>query len=232
MERYTNEETFEKLRGGLIVSCQALEEEPLHSSYIMSRMAYAAYLGGAVGIRANTVEDIAAIKTTVNLPVIGIIKRVYESCDVYITPTIEEVNKLVASGVEIIAVDATKRPRPRGVSLSGFFADVKKKHPGQLFMADCATIDEGLHAADLGFDIIATTMAGYTPQTSGVCPPAYAMMEALVQRSGKPVIAEGGIWSPEQLARAMDTGIFAAVVGSAITRPLEITRRFVAAIRG
>ena len=137
-----NQAIMDRIKGGLIVSCQALKEEPLHSSYIMSRMAYAAMKGGAVGIRANTVEDITEIKKTVDLPVIGIIKEVYGDCSVYITPTMKEVDALVACGVSIIATDATdsnKRPRPDGKSLDEFFGEVRKKYPDQLFMADCSS---------------------------------------------------------------------------------------------
>lgn len=123
---------LERVRGGLIVSCQALKEEPLYSSYIMSRMAYAAKEGGAVGIRANTVADIVEIKKTVDLPVIGIIKEVYGDCDVYITPTMKEVDALVECGVDIIATDCTNRIRPDGKTLDEFFAEVRAKYPDQL----------------------------------------------------------------------------------------------------
>ena len=226
-----NQEILERIRGGLIVSCQALEDEPLHSSYIMSRMAFAAYEGGAVGLRANTAEDITEIRKVVSLPVIGIVKQVYDGCDVYITPTMKEVDDLAATGVEIIAMDATKRPRPDGRPIAEFFREVRAKYPDQLFMADCSCIEEGLHAAEIGFDLIGTTMASYTPYTKGTSIPDFNMMKTLVEKSGKPVIAEGGIWSPAELKQALDTGALAAVVGTAITRPREITRRYVEAIQ-
>lgn len=227
----TNEQAIREIQGGLIVSCQALEDEPLHSSYIMSRMAYAAAQGGAVGIRANSVEDIREIRKTVDLPMIGIIKKNYESCDVYITPTMREVKELYDCGVEIIAIDATRRNRPDGRSMQDFFREVKENYPTQLFMADCSCYEEGMAAAQAGFDLIGTTMSGYTPYTKGTKLPNYDMMRRLVQDSGKLVIAEGGIWNPAQLKEALETGAHAAVVGSAITRPYEITRRFVAGIR-
>ena len=125
----SNQAILNRIKGGLVVSCQALKEEPLYSSYIMSRMAYAAMLGGAVGIRANTIADITEIKKTVSLPIIGIIKEVYGDCDVYITPTMKEVDALVECGVSIIAADATdsdKRPRPDGKSLDEFFGEVRE----------------------------------------------------------------------------------------------------------
>lgn len=225
-----NEQTISQIRGGLIVSCQALEDEPLHSSYIMSRMAYAAALGGAVGIRANTVEDITEIRKTVDLPIIGIIKMNYDACDVYITPTMKEVDALCDCGVEIIAIDATKRPRPDGSSIQEFFAKVREKYPNQLFMADCSCYEEGMAAAQAGFDFIGTTMSGYTSYTKGTALPNFDMMRRLSAECGKLVIAEGGIWSPEQLKEALSTGAHAAVVGSAITRPYEITKRYVGAI--
>lgn len=221
----TNQEILDHIRGGLIVSCQALPEEPLHSSYIMSRMAYAACEGGAVGIRANTVEDIQEIKKTVDLPVIGIIKQRYDGCKVFITPTMKEVDALVAAGVEIIAMDATDNLRPDGRTIAETFKEIREKYPDQLFMADCGTIEEGMKAAALGFDLVGTTFSGrHQPG------PAFDMMKALVKESGKPVIAEGGIWSPAELRKALDTGVLAAVVGTAITRPREITRKYVEAI--
>lgn len=222
---------LERLAGGLIVSCQALPEEPLHSSFIMSRMAYAAYLGGAVGIRANTVEDIEEIRKTVSLPIIGIIKKVYaDHDDVYITPTMGEVDDLVSCGVEVVAMDATNRIRPGDISLAAFFGMVREKYPEQLFMADCSSYEEGMAAAAMGFDLVGTTMAGYTDYTKGRSLPPYDMIKGLVHDCGKPVIAEGNISTPEQLRHAMDIGVLTVVVGSAITRPLEITKKFVAAL--
>jgi len=197
----------------------------------MSRMAYAAMLGGAVGIRANTIADITEIKKTVSLPVIGIIKEVYGDCDVYITPTMQEVDELVQAGVEIIAMDSTKRKRPEEKTLDEFFREVRTKYPNQIFMADCSDFEEGIHAAEIGFDIIGTTMRGYTEYTKDVQIPDYNMIEALVQKCGKPVIAEGGIWTPQQLEQVMNLGVIAAVVGTAITRPYEITKRFVKVIQ-
>ena len=151
---------MERIKGGLIVSCQALKEEPLYSSYIMSRMAYAAMLGGAVGIRANTVVDIEEIKKTVDLPIIGIIKEVYGDCSVFITTTTKEIEALIACGVDIIATDATNRIRPDGRTLDEFFGEIRVKYPDQLFMADCSTYEEGMHAAEIGFDFIGTTLHG------------------------------------------------------------------------
>jgi len=227
----TNQEILAKLKGGLIVSCQALASEPLHSSYIMSRMAYAAREGGACGIRSNSPEDIVEIRKTVDLPVIGLDKVDYDDSEIYITPTMKEIDALVATGVEIIALDATKRLRPGGLTLTEFFTEVRAKYPDQLFMADTSCFEEGKLAAELGFDLIGTTMSGYTPYTKGRSLPDYELMERYVRELDKPIIAEGGIWEIGQLKTAMATGVWAAVVGTAITRPRDITRRFVENMR-
>lgn len=223
----TNKEILDKIKGGLIVSCQALASEPLYDSYIMSKMALAAKLGGAVGIRANTVVDIKAIKEKVDLPLIGIIKQEYDDSDVYITPTMKEVDALVETGCEIIAIDATNRLRPNGETLEAFFTKVRAKYPNQLFMADTSCFDEGKKAEELGFNLIGTTMAGYTPYTKGTPLPDFNLMQRYVSELHTPVIAEGGIWVPEQLKKAIDIGVHSAVVGTAITRPRDITKHFV-----
>lgn len=229
--KYSNEETLRRFKGGLIVSCQALPEEPLHSSFIMGRMALAAYQAGAVGIRANTIEDIVEIRKMVDLPIIGIIKKVYRNYpDVYITPTMAEIDALADCGVEVIAMDATDRPRSGGLSLSRFFQAVRSKYPHQLFMADCSNVEESMAASGMGFDLIGTTMAGYTPYTKGRPLPPYDMIKTLVHECGKPVVAEGNISTPEHLRHAMDMGVHTVVVGSAITRPLEIAKKFIAAL--
>jgi N-acylglucosamine-6-phosphate 2-epimerase len=193
-------------------------------------MAVAAMYGGAVGIRANSVSDILEIRKEVKLPVIGIIKRVYDDSDVYITPSMKEVDELMTVRPEIIALDATKRMRPGKRSLEDFFAEVRAKYPEQIFMADCSTLEEGLNAAKIGFDILGTTLSGYTSYSKGSELPNMELIQQLVESGEKPVIAEGGIWTPEQLKHILGTGVLAAVVGTAITRPMEITKRFVNAI--
>ena len=197
----------------------------------MSRMAVAAKMGGAYGIRANSVEDITEMRKAVDLPFIGIIKRDYPDSPVYITPTMDEVAALVATGVEVIAMDATNQIRPGGKTLDETFGPIREKYPDQLFMADCATYEDAVHAKELGFDIVGTTLCGYTPETKGTPLPNLDLIRRLCSTLDMPVIAEGGIWSPETLGEVLSTpGIHAAVVGSAITRPYEITKRYVAAI--
>ena len=220
----------ERIKGGLVVSCQALETEPLYSSYLMGRMAYAAMEGGAVGIRANTPVDIVEIKKTVDLPVIGLHKVVTEGYDVYITPTMAEVDALVEAGADIIALDATDRKRAGDVTIKELFPQIREKYPDMLFMADCSTYEDALQAQELGFDFAGTTLCGYTKETEGTEIPCYELLRKMCGNLKIPVIAEGGIWERGQLQEAFACGIHAAVVGTAITRPREITRRFVDAI--
>lgn len=216
---------LEKIKGKLIVSCQALEDEPLHSSYIMGRMAYAAFIGGAAGIRANTVIDIQEIKKNVNLPIIGIIKKVYGDCNVYITPTFKEIKELIEEGVEIIAIDGTKRERPDKKNLEDLIKEVKEKYPEQLLMADVSSTEEALFAQKIGFDIVGTTLVGYTDYTKGNNP--LEELKKVIDVLDIPVIAEGNIDTPQKAKVALDLGAYAVVVGGAITRPQQITKRFV-----
>ncbi|NLB19541.1 MAG: N-acetylmannosamine-6-phosphate 2-epimerase [Clostridium sp.] len=224
-------EILKALEGEVIISCQALPEEPLHSSFIMGRMAYAAMLAGAKGIRANSVVDIREIKNTVDLPIIGIIKKVYGDNPVFITPTMAEIDALVEEGVEIIALDATRRIRPDGKTIEEVFPLIRKKYPNQMFMADCSSYEDASLASELGFDCLGSTLAGYTEDTKGAVLPDFTMVEKMVVNLDKPVIAEGGISTPEELKRIMDLKVHAAVVGSAITRPLEIAKRFISAVK-
>lgn len=217
---------------GLIVSCQALEDEPLHSSYIMGRMAVAALEGGAKGIRANSVADIIEIKKNVDLPVIGIIKRDYPESEVYITATMKEVDELVACGVDVIALDATSSKRFNDQKLDDFVAEIKAKYPEQALMADCSTLAEMLHASALGFDYVGTTMVGYTKQSEGVkiATDDFKIIRDLVSQIDTPVVAEGNIDTPEKARRVLDLGCHSVVVGGAITRPQQITKKFSNAI--
>lgn len=219
---------LEAIRGKLIVSCQALPHEPLHSPYIMGRMAQAAKEGGACGIRANTKEDITEIKARTGLPIIGIVKREYENCKVYITPTIDEIDELMEVQPEIIAVDATDTIRPNGRTLEVFFHEVKKRYPDQLFMADCSTVEEAFYADALGFDFIGTTLVGYTEQSAGVKIEHndFEFIRKILSKVKHPVIAEGNIDTPEKAKRVIELGCYSAVVGSIITRPQLITKKF------
>ena len=222
----------EQLKVKLIVSCQALPHEPLHSSFIMGRMALAAKEGGAFGIRANTKEDIKEIQSQVDLPIIGIVKRDYEDSGVYITPTMKEIDELMEVKPEIIAVDATGAVRPGGLSLDDFFHQIKEKYPDQLLMADCSTVEEALHADELGFDFIGTTMVGYTEQSKNDKIEAndFEIIRQILEKAKNKVIAEGNINTPEKAKRVVELGVFSVVVGSIITRPQLITKSFAEAL--
>lgn len=226
-------ERVKQLEGKLIVSCQALPHEPLHSSFIMGRMALAAKEGGARGIRANTKEDIAEIQEQVDLPVIGIVKRDYEDSKVYITPTMKEIDELMEVKPEIIAIDATVEFRPGDKSLDVFFKEVKEKYPKQLFMADCSTVEEALHADEIGFDFIGTTLVGYTEQSKDmkIEENDFQIIREIIQHVKHPVIAEGNINTPEKTKRVIELGAFSVVVGSIITRPQLITKSFADALQ-
>ena len=225
-------EKVEKLKGKLIVSCQALAHEPLHSSFIMGRMALAAKEGGAYGIRANSKEDIQEIQSQVELPIIGIIKRDYEGCEVYITPTMKEVDELMEVKPEIIAVDATGRLRPGNLTLDDFYRAIREKYPEQLLMADCSTVEDALYADQLGFDFIGTTMVGYTKESAElqIEKDDFQILREIVAKAKHPVIAEGNINTPAKARRVVELGAYCVVVGSIITRPQLITKAFVEAL--
>ncbi|MBW5397377.1 N-acetylmannosamine-6-phosphate 2-epimerase [Brachyspira pilosicoli] len=221
-------EVFKKIKGKLIVSCQALEDEPLFSSFIMGRMALAATQAGAGGIRANTVVDIQEIKKNTNLPIIGIIKRNYGDCNVYITPTMKEIDELCAEGVDIIAIDATKRERPDKVQLKDFVKAIKEKYPNQIIMGDISDVSEAVYAEEVGIDIVGTTLCGYTDYTKGNEP--LVTLEQVLKSVKIPVIGEGNLDTPEKAKKGIEMGALAVVVGGAITRPKQIAEKFVKAI--
>ena len=213
------EKLFEQIKGGLIVSCQALETEPLYTKEggVMPLMAKAAAMSGAVGIRANTVRDITQIKQVVDLPVIGIIKKDYPGTPMYITVTMKEVDELVACG-------------PDGSTSAQFIRAIKAKYPDQLLMADCDNFENAMLCAEAGADFVGTTMRGYTPETQGINDIDFEFVHKLAAECPAKIIAEGHIHYPEQAVKALEAGAFALVVGGAITRPAEITARFTGAI--
>lgn len=179
---------LESLRGRLIVSCQALPEEPLHSSFIMGRMAVAAMQGGASGIRAQSVADINEIMSVCDLPVIGIIKINYDDSDIYITPTKKEVEELLTTKCQIIALDATGRKRPKDEKCEDLVKLIHER--GRLAMADCSTYEECVEAERIGFDIVSTTLCGYTPYSKLMEGPNFELLKKCVDNLHVPVIAE------------------------------------------
>ena len=216
---------METLRGCLIVSCQALPGEPLHGSEIMSKMAMAAQEGGAGGIRANSPEDIRAIAGVVNLPIIGLWKRNYPDSEVYITPTYADAAVIAEAGASIVAMDATLRHRPNGERLEEIVQKMKKQY-SCLLMADISTLEEGVYANSIGFDMVSTTLSGYTSYSTKGEAPDSKLVEELAGRLSIPTFAEGRIHTPEQARQMINLGAHAVVIGGAITRPQSITKRF------
>lgn len=220
---------LETVKGRLIVSCQALPEEPLHSSFIMSKMALAAKEGGAAGIRANTKEDILKIKEEVDLPVVGIVKRDYGGSPIYITATYQEIDELIESKCEMIAMDATSLARPDGITVKQLVDYVKEKAAHVELMADIATLEDAKQAEKFGFDCISTTLHGYTEETAThkLYDNDFSFLKEVLKAVSIPVIAEGNVQTPDMLKRCIELGAYSAVVGGSITRPKDITSRFV-----
>jgi N-acylglucosamine-6-phosphate 2-epimerase len=225
---WTKEQFIEQVKGGLIVSCQALPGEPLHGAGIMARMALAAWKGGGIGIRANGADDIKAIRETVPLPIIGIIKD--GDSGVYITPTFRHAQAIVEAGADVVALDATGRPRPDGSLLPDLIARIHAEC-GKPVMADVSTLEEALAAEQAGADFVAPTLSGYTPYSRQLTGPDFELLRAMANAVKIPVLAEGRISTPEDARMALVCGAIAVVVGSAITRPQEITAHFAKQLR-
>lgn len=218
------------LKKGLIVSCQAKPGSPLRDPRVMAAMAQAAQVGGAVGIRANGFEDIAAIRAAVTLPIIGIYKLKVAGCEVFITPTLESALEVKAAGADIIAVDATARSRPGGFSPADAIR-LYKRETGLPVMADISTLEEGITAAEAGADLVATTLSGYTSYSRQLEGPDFELISELAARITTPIITEGRIASPEDARRALDNGAYAVVVGTAITAVDWVTSRYTSALK-
>jgi len=230
MSAHQVSDVLARLRGGLIVSCQARPDNPLHGPTFMAAMAQAAAQGGAVGLRMNGPDDIRAARAVVDLPIIGIYKRPYGDNPVVITPTFVEAQAVADAGAAILAIDATSRPRPDGASLASLIARIHAELRLPV-MADVGDLADGLAAAAAGADIVATTLSGYLdPAVAPPDEPDLDLIQALAMRVRVPIIAEGRIKTPAQSREALDRGALAVVVGTAITNPLEITRWYVQAL--
>lgn len=227
------DEIIKRIKKGLIVSCQALEHEPMYTENggVMPLFAQAAKNAGAVGIRANSVRDIVQIKEKIDLPVIGIIKKVYPPFAQHITVTMKEIDELIEAGSDIVALDCTLRERPDGLTPNEFVSAIKKKYPECLLMADISSLEDGISIDKSEIDFIGTTLSGYTSNEGEVDTPDFQLVKDLVKHTKKPIIAEGRIYFPEQAKKMLEYGAHTVVVGSAITRPQEIAERFIREIK-
>jgi N-acylglucosamine-6-phosphate 2-epimerase len=219
-----------QIKGGLIVSCQAPENTPLGKPVVLAALAEAAVRGGAAGIRANLPQNIRAIRELVQVPIIGIYKHTLPNYPVYITPTLEHARAVVEAGADIVAIDATDRDRPEPLHEL-----IRRIHEelGVPVMADISTLEEGIAAEEMGADLVATTMSGYTPYTQHrrTMGADIALVAQLAQKVTVPVICEGRISSPEEARLALEAGAWAVVVGTAITAIDQVTARFVERMR-
>ena len=219
---------IETLKNKIIVSCQAMPDEPLYKEECMLAMMASVINGGAGGLRVAGARDIRNAKQF-NVPVIGLTKPAKLPDNwkeiVYITPGMKEVEEIVNSGADIAAFDGTSRPRPDGCKLKEIIDFIHKS--GKLAMADISTAEEGINCADLGADLISTTLAGYTLESGEPSDgPDYDLLKDLVKKINKPVILEGRIWEPKDVRKAFEIGAYCVVIGSAVTRPQLITKRF------
>lgn len=218
---------LDDLKGSLLVSCQAYKEEPLHGSYIMAKMALAAKEGGAKGVRGSGVEDIAAIKKEIDLPIVGINKKFTEGCEVIITPDLKSAEEIVNAGTDIVAIDCTFRKNYLGVYSYEYIPEFKKKYPNIPVMADIATLEEAINAYKLGAEIVSTTLSGYTENSPKQEEPDFKLIKDIREALGDAVYinAEGRIVTKEDVKKALDMGADFVTVGTAITRPQWITKQ-------
>ena len=219
---------------GLVVSCQLDRSEPLHTPQHCALFAQAAAMGGAVGIRAEGIENIQEIRATVRLPIIGCERTQYEDESILVTPDMDSADDLVRLGVDVLAVDGTARLRP-GTIIDGarFIAEVRKRHPSVMILADISTFEEGIKALDVGANAVSTVLFGRTPQTFESAGDLNDHLDLIYRLAGavsQPVCAEGFIWSMDDARQAMEAGAYNTIVGGAITRPRVLTRLFADAV--
>lgn len=233
MSAFSKQEILAKIQNEIIVSCQAYEPNPLASIEDMVKMARCAEMGGCAGFRVNHPDCVKAIRqaTSRDKVIIGIWKIMTPGNSVYITPTMDAVDALVEAGADIVALDCTDRYNAEGIKGFDLVKKVKVKYPDLVLMADCATCSEAKTAKEAGVDIISSTLAGYTEQTkqSYTDGPDFELLKELSEIIGVHVIAEGRLWTREEALKAFEVGANTIVIGTAITNPVEITKRFVKA---
>lgn len=220
---------IKSLKNKVIVSVQAMPNEPLYKEDCMFAMMQSVVNGGASALRVAGARDVKNAKT-LGIPVIGLTKPdgLPENWKeiVYITPTLKEVNELIDAGADVVAFDGTRRPRPNNCTLQEIVSRIKSAN--RYAMADIATYDEAMYCAELGVDIISTTLSGYTQESlSDSDTPDFELLQKIVENTDVPVILEGRIWEPSQVDKAFELGAYCVVIGSAITRPQLITKRFI-----
>lgn len=207
---------LQSFKSGLIVSCQAPVESPLHDPHVITAMAVAAMNQGAAGIRLDTPAHVASARPQLTIPIIGLWKQQIPGSDVYITPNFHHAAAIARAGADMIAIDATLRSRPNGETVAELIQRIHTEL-GKAVMADIDTLEAAIAAAEAGADIVGTTLYGYTAATQGQQPPGFDLLQAMVDRLSVPVICEGGIASPQMARQALDYGAYAVVVGTAIT---------------
>ena len=223
-------EIIDSLKGKIIVSCQAMPDEPLYEEVCMLSMMKSVINGGAGALRVAGARDIKNAKNNFSVPVIGITKpnklpKNWKGV-VYITPTLDDVKTIINAGADIIAFDGTQRPRPSACTVADIISEIHKSK--KIAMADISTLEEGLYCESIGVDIISTTLAGYTLESGEAGDnPDFELLTKLIKTVKIPVILEGRIWAPEEVKKSFELGAHSVVIGSAITRPQLITKRFV-----
>ena len=224
------EDVLTKLRGNLIVSCQARVGWPMYGPDIMAAFAKAAEIGGAAGIRATGPDNIRAIKKKVDLPIIGI-NKIFGKYPVYITPTYASAEAILKEGIDIVAIDATAREREGHENPVEIAKKIHEHYPKVLVMWEISTIQEALDVSEGPYDLISTTLCGYTDESKEEGLGGIELVKKISPFVRKPIIAEGKISTAEMAVEALEAGAFSVVVGTAITRPEVITSRFVQGIR-
>lgn len=226
---YKNE-ILNKIKGGLIVSCQAREGWPMYGADIMAAFAKAAEIGGAVGIRASGKENIKTIKEKVNLPLIGI-NKVFSDYPVYITPTYDSAKEILDLDIDIIALDCTERLRPNNEKYDDIINKIRKEYNDVLIMGEISTIDEAKKVINSDIDIISTTLSGYTEDSRNIDSVDLKLIYDIRKISDIPIIAEGKVNDANDAINALKCGAHAVVIGTSITRPEIITSRIVSKIK-